>query len=299
MSKKSSRRKRKFITPRQASIAAIIVLALLFTSMLRAGCNRNERANTSSDTNIAVRADSADNHALSNDSESSALEEVIIPKNTPNKPLRYTGFSIGFNPDAHQPNFAVWTLTPDKTNGPYDRKDANFAQDMSVEGCATLNDYRRSGFDRGHMVPAADMKWSAEAMTDCHYLTNISPQDSKLNAGAWAKLEGLERKWANKFGRLIIVAGPILSDRLVRTIGDSGIPVPERFFKVIIAPDANPAMGIGFVMPNSSVAGGTQAAAMSIDQVEAITGFDFFHNLPDDIENEIEAQNSFNQWNIR
>lgn len=282
MTKKSSRRKRKFITPRQASIAAIIVLALLFTSMLRAGCNRNDEVDISS-----------------NYEPYAALEDVILPKDTPNTPLQYTGFCIGFNPDAHQPNFAAWTLTPDKTNGPYDRKNANFAQDMSVEGCATLNDYRRSGFDRGHMVPAADMKWSAEAMTDCHYLTNISPQDSRLNAGAWAKLEGLERKWANKFGRLIIVAGPVLSDRLVRTIGDSGIPVPERFFKVIIAPDAEPAMGIGFIMPNTTVPGGTQAATVSIDQVEAITGFDFFHNLPDDIENEIEVQNSFNQWNIR
>lgn len=290
MAKKTYHRSKKSITPQQAAIAAIVVLVLLFASMLRAGCQKqpdNRKA-----TGLTEKTDS-------NLNSSEALEDVILPRGVPNRQLQYEGFKIGFNPEAHQPNFASWTLTPDKTDGPYSRKDAKFAQDPDVDGCATLNDYRRSGFDRGHMVPAADMKWSAQAMADCHYLTNMCPQDNRLNGGAWASLENLERRWANKFGRLIIVAGPVLSDRLSRTIGESKVLVPDRFFKVIIAPDFEPAMGIGFIMPNGELEGGVQAATMSIDQVEAITGMDFFHNLPDNMENELEAQNLFNQWTIR
>ena len=95
----------------------------------------------------------------------------------------------------------------------------------------------------------------------------------------------------------MIVAGPVLSDRLTRTIGQSEIPVPERFFKVILAPEANPPMGIGFIMPNSYVEGGAQSTVVSIDQVEAVTGFDFFAALPDSIENIVESQNSIRIWN--
>lgn len=227
------------------------------------------------------------------------LHVVVLAAHTPNIPLEYTGFEIGFNPVAHQPNYAAWTLTAAHTDGPNDRKGHKFAIDPAVPGCATPEDYRRSGFDRGHMVPAADMKWDVRAMADCHFMTNISPQDNSLNSGAWSRLEGLERKWAKKYGRVVIVAGPVLSDRLSRSIGSTGVAVPERFFKVLLAPDACPPMGIGFIMPNGYVDGGVQQTAVSIDQVEAVTGMDFFSVLPDEIENEVESQNSFHQWNLR
>lgn len=257
-----------------------MVVAVLIVAMLRAGSP-------------------AQSAPLAADSLDIDLEYVVLPAETPDTELTYTGFRVGFNPQAHQPNYAAWTLTPERTFGPYTRKDAKFAADPAVKGCASLNDYRRSGYDRGHIVAAADMKWHPQAMSDCHLLTNISPQVQALNAGAWATLENLERRWANKFGRVVIVAGPVLTDRLSLTIGEGKVPVPERFFKVIIAPDANPPMGIGFIMPNAAVPGGTQQAATTIDQVEAITGMDFFSALPDEIENAIEAQNSFHQWNKR
>lgn len=134
-------------------------------------------------------------------------------------------------------------------------------------------------------------------MSDCHLLTNMCPQDNRLNAGAWATVEKNARKWALKHGPLVIIAGPVLTDIMPRTIGPSGIPVPERFFKVILAPRADPPMGIAFIMPNSYVEGGAQATVTSIDEVETITGFDFFSALPDDIETEVEQQNSLRRWN--
>ena len=231
------------------------------------------------------------------DKELIELEGVILPEDISNRMLTYEGFTVAFNPQMHQPNYVVWTLEPDETEGEFTREKAQFMADDNVEGCATLADYRNSGFDRGHMAPAADMKWSEKSMADCHLLTNMCPQDKRLNSGAWATVEKNSRKWAQKFGPLVIVAGPVLSDRLPRSIGKTPVPVPERFFKVILAPYANPPMGIGFIMPNSYVEGGAQSTVVSIDDVEEITGFDFFSALPDSIEIEVERQNKLRAWN--
>lgn len=236
---------------------------------------------------------------LLNDSEPGSwnLEKVIIPDSINNQMIDYEGFTVAFNPSMHQPNYVVWTLEPSETDGPFSRDNKMFQQDFNIEGSATLADYRNSGYDRGHMAPAADMKWSEKAMWDCHLLTNMCPQEKSLNSGAWATVEKNTRNWALKHGELIIVAGPVLSDYFTRYIGESHIPVPERFFKVILAPEANPPLGIGFIMPNSYVEGGAQSTVVSIDEVEAVTGFDFFSDLPDDIENEVEKRASLRLWN--
>lgn len=232
--------------------------------------------------------------ALANDS---TLEMVIIPKELSNEMISYEGFTVAFNPEMHQPNYVVWTLDPSETTGDFSRNSVQFLEDPNVKGCAKLSDYKSSGFDRGHMAPAADMKWSQQSMADCHFLTNICPQEKSLNAGAWATVEKNSRIWAKKFGPLVIICGPILSDKMTRTIGTTPVPVPERFFKVILAPEADEPMGIAFIMPNSHVEGGAQSTVVSIDEVEQITGFDFFSALPDDVEQKIEAQSKLRIWN--
>lgn len=226
---------------------------------------------------------------------SSDLLNVSEPESINSVLLHYTGFDVAFNPQMHQPNYVAWMLTASRTNGEASRKDVKFRVDDSVEGCATLDDYKNSGFDRGHMAPAADMKWSADAMADCHYLTNICPQNTKLNSGPWATVEKNCRDWAVKFDTIYIVAGPILTDKLTRSIGKTPVPVPERFFKVIIAPSAN--LGIAFLMPNSYIQGGAQSTVTSIDNIEELTGYDFFAALPDDIEDNLESQSNLAKWN--
>jgi len=227
-----------------------------------------------------------------------SLQYVVIPDDIQAELINYPGFNVSFNASARQPNWVAWELTADEAASTYtDRKSSDFAPDPDVKGCPELSDYRRSGFSRGHMAPAADMRWSQKAMDACFLLTNISPQDAKLNGGAWGKLEDRCRVWAARDSSIIIICGPVLSDRLPRTIGKNRIPVPERFFKVVLAPYATPPRGIGFIMPNTKVEGGIAAAAVSIDEVEAITGFDFFSSLPDDIENRIESECNFPLWN--
>ncbi len=226
----------------------------------------------------------------------SCLLDVAIPDETTEIKLKYEGFDISFNPAHHEPNYASWELTADKANGTM-RRESKFAADPDVFGCPTLDDYRNSGFDRGHMAPAGDMKWSRQAMKDSHLLTNMCPQDHALNGGRWSTLENKCRDWARRDSLLIIICGPVLTDRMPLTIGESKISVPERFFKVILSPTTVPPRAIGFIMPNSAPAEGLEALAVSVDQVEEITGFDFFHCLPDDIEAEVEGECNFRAWN--
>lgn len=214
------------------------------------------------------------------------LEEVAV---------FYGAMTISFNPELHVPNWVGWELTRDKAEGSEPRAD-RFTRDDNVRGCASPDDYRGSGYDRGHMAPAADMKWDAKAMRKSFMLTNVCPQDHALNAGAWKKLEEKCRLWAQADSVIYIVAGPVLTDRIDEYIGESSVAVPKRFFKVIASPYADPPRGIGFIMPNGKVPGGMQASAMSIDEVEAVTGHDFFSDLPDDVEAIVESQCRFNQW---
>lgn len=227
--------------------------------------------------------------------EAEVLQEVVIPESTQSEMIDYTGFTVSFNSDKHQLNYVVWELTGEETDGEVPRRN-KFLTDYRVKGCASDADYRRSGYDRGHMAPAADMKWSQKAMEDCFYFTNICPQDKRLNSGAWGKLEAKCRQWAKKYGSLVIVCGPILTDEMPDAIGPDRVPVPQRFFKVVLARDANPPMAIGFIMNNGRVEGGMQQAAVTVDEVERVTGFDFFSALPDDIENKVESTCRFGKW---
>lgn len=135
-------------------------------------------------------------------------------------------------------------------------------------------------------------------MYDSHALTNMCPQENSVNTGRWNTIEKLERKWAIQDSVLIIIAGPVLTDEITRKIGND-VSVPERFFKVILAPYSNPPRAIGFLVPNYQTQEGAQQLAVSVDEVEAATGYDFFSTLPDEIESKVESTFNFNQWQYR
>lgn len=209
--------------------------------------------------------------------------------------IEYTGMTVSFNPDYHVPNWVAYELTADEAQGEEPRYN-NFRQDPNVKGCATPADYKNSGFDRGHMAPAADMKWSPEAMRESFLMTNIVPQVHNINRGAWSKLEDKCRAHALADSVVYIVSGPILTDPIDFRLGPTGVAVPARFFKVILSPYADPPTAIGFIVPNNDFEGGIQVCAVSVDSVERVTGHDFFSGLPYDIENELEAKINFHKW---
>ena len=209
----------------------------------------------------------------------------------------YEGFRLSFNKHNRTPNWVAWELLGSETDGEATRNN-RFWQDSRVEGCASTYDYRNSGYDRGHMCPAADQKWSTEAMEDCFVMANMCPQDHALNSGAWNTLESRERDWARRDSALVIVAGPIYSPEDKTTIGE-GVLVPGAFFKVLLAPYVEKPRAIAFIYPNMSAPGSMQNYVTTVDEVEKLTGLDFFSALPDDIENEVESKSSFREWNKR
>lgn len=224
------------------------------------------------------------------------LETVIIPKFLSSQIKDYTGFTVSFNKDNKTPNYVSWELLGDEVQTGIDRSD-NFWCDTEIEGCPTTKDYTNSGYDRGHMCPAADQKWSQQAMYDCFVMTNICPQDHKLNAGAWNTLESKERQWAQRDSAVMIIAGPLYSDDDTKLIGNAQVRVPGAFFKVLLAPYIEKPRGIAFVYPNMTSPGNMQDYAMSINDLEKLTGFDFFSALPDELEEKVESTFSFTEWN--
>jgi len=220
---------------------------------------------------------------------------VITDKGLPEQIKKYPGMTVSFNARMHVPNWVAWELTGEKANGK-EARNGSFYNDPDITGCAETYDYSYSGYDRGHMAPAGDMKWSKEAMLSSFTLANICPQVKSLNTGAWKRLEEKCRVWAKADSAIYIVCGPVLNDSIREYIGDTRVAVPKRFFKVILSPYSSPARGIGFIMPNDKVPGGMQACAVSIDEIEHITGHDFFSELPDSIEDLIEQQCDFHYW---
>ena len=227
---------------------------------------------------------------------SSNFGHVILKDGIPEQIKEYTGFTVSFNKDNHTPNYVAWELRADEIYGNVKRANL-FWQDLDIDGCPDQSAYKHSGYDRGHMCPSAEQKWSPQAMNDCFVMTNICPQKNDLNANAWETLENKERQWAKRDGSIWIIAGPIYKDTDTERIGDYGVRVPGAFFKAFLAYDVLQPRAIAFVYPNMLSPGNMQNYAMSIDDLEELTGYDFFSALPDEIENKIEAVFSFTEWN--
>lgn len=229
--------------------------------------------------------------------EIAKLEDVKFPPDTDNMKIEYKGFTVYFNSRYHIPNCVIYELTGKETEGEYPRY-KNFLTDEQIPGCANPWDYTHSGYTRGHMAPAADMKWDREAMKESFYMTNICPQKASLNSGGWNKLEEKVRDWARRDSAIIVATGPILTPDMT-TIGESRVAVPKHFYKIVLAPYANPIRAIAFIYPNESSKGALKKYAVTVDDVERLTGIDFFHTLDDNEEKRIESKINLLQWELQ
>lgn len=212
--------------------------------------------------------------------------------------LRRTAYTASYDSGTRLPYWVAWHLTAEHTDGEYGRKGLKFAEDEDVpEPRATDSDYYNSGYDRGHLCPSADCKWSDEAQRQSFLFTNACPQDHGLNAGDWNEMEQQCRRWAREFGSLYIVSGPILYKGKHKTIGRNKVTVPEAFFKVVLCMEGEP-KAIGFIYKNTSGNRPKQSYVNTVDEVERITGFDFFPALPDDTEAAVEATVNLSDWGL-
>ncbi|MBQ2123829.1 MAG: DNA/RNA non-specific endonuclease [Bacteroidaceae bacterium] len=231
----------------------------------------------------------------------SAGRKLELPgrmKRTPERIVEHTGFTLSFNREHNNPNWVAWELTAQEVSGSLQRND-DFDPDpeLPANHQVTHADYTKSGYDRGHMVPAADMKWSRKAMNDCFYMSNICPQTHTLNAGGWETLESACRRWAKQEGAVYIVCGPVYKGAKHKTIGkDLKITVPEGFFKVVLSMREGKEKAIGFYYANSNAKQTMEQTATTVNEIEALTGMDFFVNINDKLEERIESTCSLKQW---
>lgn len=209
--------------------------------------------------------------------------------------IEKSSYILSYNIDTKCPNWVAWHLTAEHTDGPIGRL-SNFHEDEDVPAPrATLADYRKSGWSRGHMCPAGDNKWDEQAMYESFALTNVCPQNSSLNSGLWNSVEMDCRKWAKKYGDIYIVCGPLFLNKEHETIGINKVVVPEAFFKVVLCLNGKP-KAFGIIIRNTEGNKKRDLYYNSVDQVERITGIDFFPALPDDIESKVEAEANIKDW---
>lgn len=227
--------------------------------------------------------------------ESSLDEIVLLPAHVPNQLISRTAYCLSYNKETCCPNWVAWNLTAEHASGEYARSN-DYREDYDVPAPrATNDDYKGSSWSRGHMCPAGDNKWDADAMSETFLLTNMCPQDRSLNSGLWNRIEMDCRKWAQKYGDVYIVCGPVFLKCEHETIGVNKVFVPEAFFKVILCLQGKP-KAIGFVVRNNEGKKKRDQFVNTVDDVERITGMDFFPALPDSVEDVVEAYANLDDW---
>ncbi len=227
-----------------------------------------------------------------------AFAQIELPKAKPGDMIiHHIGYFLSYNETHEQANWVAYELTLKEVNGTFKRTNDFRPDPMVKTGSASLADYKGSGYDRGHLAPAADMKWSLKAMSESFYTSNMSPQRPSFNRGIWKRLEEQVRKWAVNNKSVYIATGGVLTSGLIK-IGPNQVSVPEKFYKVILDYQEPELKGIGFILPNKGSKEPLENYAITIDKVESMTGIDFFHKLPDEIEEEIESKVDLSRWDF-
>ena len=224
------------------------------------------------------------------------IPNLGLPAITPNDAvITHLGYTLSYNEKHEQANWVAYELTAEETQKTVERSN-DFRPDTAVHtGSATNQDYLASGYDRGHLAPAADMGWSLQAMEESFFYSNMSPQVPGFNRGIWKKLEEKIRQWATDNQAIYVVTGPVLEDSLP-TIGPEKVSVPRAYYKVILDYTLPGIKGIAFILPNASSSLPLQDFAVPIDSVESVTGIDFFPAIPDNKEKAIEKTVYISCW---
>jgi endonuclease G len=211
--------------------------------------------------------------------------------------IRHKHFFLSYSEEHEQAEWTAYYLTAESHQKHcYERP--YFQQDPLVETeSAHWKNYKDTGYDKGHLVPAADMKFSGEAYKETFYTSNVAPQNKAFNAGIWNRLEQKIRYWADKYTALFIVTGSILHDNLIK-IGDEEVSVPDYFFKIVVRVQDNVLVMIPFLVPNEKSDSPLYTFATTIEDIEQITGIDFNQKLSEKIEEKIGKELSYKEWSF-
>jgi endonuclease G len=225
-----------------------------------------------------------------------ATAQLEIPRIHPqDQIIHHSAYTLAYDEAHEQASWVAYELTATETTGPAERSSSFYEDPLVVTGSASNADYSGSGYDRGHLAPAGDMTWSAEAMRESFYYSNMSPQVPSFNRGIWKKLETQVRTWAQVYEIIQIVTGPVLTGEL-HSIGINNVSVPSYYYKIILDHQGPDIKAIGFVMANAASSMPLQSFVVTIDQIEKLTGIDFFPALPDAEEDFLESHVNIDAW---
>ncbi len=216
----------------------------------------------------------------------------------PDAVVEHTNYTLQYDERFEQADWVAYELTADEAEGTVKRGNSFREDPYVLTGSAELSDYKKSGFDRGHLAPAGDMKFSPDAMSESFYMSNMSPQRPGFNRGIWKELEEMVRKWAEENGSLYVVTGPVLNKPYYPVIGENKVAVPEFYYKVLLDYTEPEIKGIGFILPNKKCEDPLGDYAVPIDRVEEVTGIDFYPKLPDGEEDRIEGNIDLSLWGL-
>ena len=208
------------------------------------------------------------------------------------------GYALGYIEYHEQPAWVIYIMTQTEATTKVAKRTNKFRSDPEIPtGSATTADYRRSGYDRGHLAPAADMAFSVQTMADSFFMSNMSPQKPAFNRGIWKRLEEQVRQIAIREKAIYVVTGPILPKKKTVTIGANQVTVPTHYYKVIF--DLTPPRKmIGFILPNEGSDRPLEDFAVMVDVVEQATGLDFFSALPKAVQERLESTISVSAWEL-
>ena len=221
--------------------------------------------------------------------------EVILPKSE--ALIRHKHYVLSYNEAHEQANWVAYTLA--KKDIVYSHlKRPYFIDDPLVSsGSANWKNYIRSGYDRGHLCPAGDRRFSVEAFNETFYTSNVTPQRNDFNSGVWNRLEQKTRYWAKKYDGLLVITGGVLQGNL-ETIGREKVSVPKYFYKILVDYRHGKYHAIGFLLPHKDSEQPLYSFVTSIDTIEQMTGIDFMPKLPDAFENKLETNVDYKAWSF-
>jgi endonuclease G len=232
-----------------------------------------------------------------------SLPGLEIPSTVPgSRVVKHGAYVTSYNTETLIPDWVAYELTADEADARRDREGVEFRMDPDLRGCtqAMREDYSGSGWTKGHLMPAADAAFSNTAMSETFYFTNICPQNEVLNAGDWQYLEKRVRSWAGRYGSVWVVTGPIVGNNRYGTIGERDVVVPDSFYKALLVRRKDGSYSsIAFVMDNDEERYYLRDCSMSVNDLETLTGIDFFPALDDKIEDKVEKSVRLSDWGIR
>ncbi len=211
--------------------------------------------------------------------------------------LEFKKFALAYDEQHEQAAWVAYRLAAQQKGIKHERYDRFMADSRVSTGSADPDDYANSGYDRGHLAPAADFATDKEAMKESFYMSNMSPQAPAFNRGIWSKLENQVRDWAETAQEIWVVTGPVLiSQQELEKIGANGVTVPPYYYKVVLDVIAPTHKMIGFVLPNAGSSQELSKFIVPVDSIESLTGLDFFPLLPDELEEALESNDGAVEW---